>query len=185
MIPAIVDHRTIYDRILITAEQLDVCIKTLAQRITQAYDPSDNLLALVLLDGARVFADNLFSKLPFPIAAEYLKISSYQGGIKSTGEIILNLPAPLCNNIRGKDVLIIDDIYDTWLTLYSAAEHVRQCHAKSVKTCILLEKQIPHQKNIGLDFLGFPVEDVFVIGYGMDYQNQYRDLPFVAALSCE
>lgn len=172
----------IYDRILITAEQLDAGIETLAQQIDSAHRQTEGLLALVLLEGARIFADRLLSRLSFPVETEYLKISSYRGGVKSTGQVELNLPAALCEKIQGRPVLIIDDIYDTGLTLYSLAEHLRQYKPGSVKTCVLLEKQVPHQKNIAIDFLGFSVEDVFVIGCGMDYQGQYRELPFVAAL---
>lgn len=172
----------IYDRILITAEQLDTRITALAQQVSAAYNTADSILAIVLLEGARPFARSLLSKLAIPAAAEYLKISSYHGGIKSTGEVILNFPDELHNKIRDKNVLIIDDIYDTGLTLTSVIEHTRQCEPKNIKTCILLEKQISHQRIVPIDFLGFQVEDAFVIGFGMDYRNQYRNLPFVASL---
>jgi hypoxanthine phosphoribosyltransferase len=172
----------IYDRILITAEQLDTRITAIAQEIDAAYNTTDDILAMVLLEGARPFARHLLAKLTIPVAAEYLKISSYHGGTKSTGEVILNFPPELCNKICGKSILIIDDIYDTGLTLNSVIEHIRQSDPKDIKTCILLEKQTPHRKPGRVDFLGFRVEDTFVIGYGMDYRDQYRDLPFIATL---
>jgi hypoxanthine phosphoribosyltransferase len=172
----------LYDRILITAEQLDTRITALARQVSAVYNAADAVVALILLDGARPFADRLLSKLTIPIVAEYLKISSYHGGTKSTGEVILNFPAELCRKIRDSNVLIIDDIYDTGLTLTSVIEHTRKCEPRNLKTCILLEKQTPHHRFVSIDFLGFPVEDTFVIGFGLDYRNQYRDLPFIASL---
>jgi hypoxanthine phosphoribosyltransferase len=171
----------IYDRILITAEQLDARITALAQHISAAYN-GDSILAMVLLEGARPFAHQLLSRLTIPAAAEYLKVSSYHGGTKSTGDVILNFPIELNNKIRGNNILIIDDIYDTGLTLASTVDHVRQCEPKAIKTCVLLEKQILHHRFVPIDFLGFQIEDTFVIGFGMDYRNQYRNLPFIASL---
>lgn len=172
----------IYDRILIPAEQLDVRINALAGQVGAVLEASDDRLVLVLLEGGRMFGDRLLSRMTVPIEVEYLKISSYHGGTKSTGEVILDLPKPLCSKLRGKDIVIVDDIYDTGLTLDSIIAHIRECGPKSVKTCVLLEKKIVHQKKIAIDFLGFTIEDVFVIGFGMDYENQYRDLPFIASL---
>jgi hypoxanthine phosphoribosyltransferase len=173
----------IYDRILFGSEQLDMRISELAALITDAYGACENVTALVLLEGARVFADRLFSKLNLPLDVEYMKISSYHGGTKSTGEILFDFPSHLCAKFQDRNILIIDDIYDTGLTLHSLIEHIQDYKPKSIKTCILLGKKRIHKKEVQIDFLGFSVEDVFVIGYGMDYKDQYRDLPFVAALS--
>ena len=175
----------VYDKILINAQQLDQSVAAIAERLVREYASPDNLLAMVILEGARIFSDALFAKMPYPVPVEYLKISSYHGGTKSTGEVILHFPDTLCDQIRDKDILIIDDIYDTGLTLASLMEHVAKCKPRTVKTCILLEKQVPHTKNISIDFLGRYVENEFVIGYGLDYKNQYRELPFVATLRKE
>jgi hypoxanthine phosphoribosyltransferase len=176
------DDTAVYDRILVDAEQLEAGVAALARRICSAYQGDGDVLALVLLEGARTFADSLLPRLSFRPQVEYLKLSSYHGGTKSCGQPHLHFPPSFCEKMRDKNILIIDDIYDTGLTLHSVIAHIGPCQPKSIKTCVLLEKKIPHQKHIRIDFPGFSVEDVFVIGYGMDYQGRYRDLPFVAAL---
>lgn len=183
MIPAIMGDQQIYDRILFGSEQLDARISELAALITDAYGACENVTALVLLEGARVFADRLFSKMDVPLDVEYMKISSYHGGTKTTGKTLFDFPSQLCEKFQDRDIVIIDDIYDTGLTLHSLIEHIQDYKPKSINTCILLGKKRIHKKEVQIDFLGFSVEDVFVIGYGMDYKDQYRDLPFVAALS--
>ena len=87
--------------------------------------------------------------------------------------------------IRGKNILLIDDIYDTGLTLHRILEWLNDCGPESIRTCVLLEKEIDHAKKINIDFLGTTIENVFAIGYGLDYEGHYRELPFIAELSEE
>lgn len=175
----------VYNRILITREQLQAVVSNVAERVNAAYTQSSNCLALVILEGAKYFADDLLPKLDFPVEVAYIKASSYLGGTQSSGKVALNSKDSLSQKIKGRNVLIIDDIYDTGHTLSKLLKWVKSCGAADVKTCILLEKEIPHAKEVTIDFLGTTVEDAFVIGYGLDYNHQYRELPFIAELAEE
>ncbi len=175
----------VYNRILITQQQLLHIVTNMSQKINAAYADTDNCLALVILEGAKYFANDLLAKIEFPIEVEFIKASSYLGGTQSTGNVQLQECDDLPQKIAGKNILLIDDIYDTGRTLSKLLKWLDSCNPADVKTCILLEKEIPHEEIIDIDFLGTTVEDAFVIGYGLDYENQYRDLPFIAELSPE
>lgn len=178
-------HPKVYDRILITEQQLKKITTDMAQQLNAVYADTPDCLALVILEGAKYFANDLLAHLDFPLEVEQMKASSYLGGTQSTGTVQLEENEDLPQKIKGKNILIIDDIYDTGRTLAKLTDWAKDCGAADVKTCILLEKEIPHDEKITIDFLGTPVEDAFVIGYGLDYNNQYRDLPFIAELSDE
>jgi hypoxanthine phosphoribosyltransferase len=170
------------DRILLNPEQLSQIVSRLAKEISATYHDTDDCLALVVLEGARYFANDLLKQANFSMDTEYIKASSYSG-TRSTGNVTIDRQDSLKAKIRGKNILLIDDIYDTGLTLSRILEWLRNCGAESIKTCVLLEKQINHKKDIKLDFVGTAIEDEFLIGYGLDFEGQYRDLPFIGVLS--
>lgn len=172
----------VYERILMDAAQIAAVVDSLAERIDRSYAACEPLLALVVLEGARRFADDLLSRMQHPVEPVFISTSSYHGGTHSAGIVKIVIPPALGKAIGGRHILLIDDIYDTGLTLSSLAEQIKQFAPASLKTCVLLEKKTPHKKPLRVDFLGFTVEDTFVVGYGLDYRNQYRDLPFIAAL---
>lgn len=172
-----------YKKILISAEQIQQTVRRMINELNAHYAGADGVVALVILEGAKYFARDLLAGVEFPIQTEYLGASSYHGGIRSSGSVELKETQALKQKIRDKQILLIDDIYDSGLTLAAVQDWVRTCRPAGVKTCILLEKQIPHEKQIAVDFLGLRIEDAFVIGYGLDYQGRYRELPFVAVLS--
>ena len=99
---------------------------------------------------------------------------------RSSGHVELKETQALRQKIVGRQVLLIDDIYDTGLTLAKVTEWVRQGNPANVRTCVLLEKDIPHQRPVPIDFLGLKIEDAFVIGYGLDYEGRCRRLPYIA-----
>ncbi len=171
-----------YSRILVSTEQLDQVVSDLARNIRSAYQDRDNCLALVMLDGAKYFAEDLLIKLDFPLEIEYVKASSYSG-THSTGTVKIDEKDTLRGKICGKNILLIDDIYDTGLTLSRVLEWLNDCQPETVTTCVLLEKEIEHAKKIDIDFLGMKIEDAFAIGYGLDFEGQYRQLPFIGELS--
>ncbi len=173
-----------HDNVLVSDEQLEQIVCGLAEEVSSAYENTDSLLALVLLEGAKYFANDLLSKTDLPFDVEYLKVSSYFG-TASTGTVTLEGHDDLPAKVRNKNILVIDDIYDTGHTLSKLLAWLKQCEPQSIKTCVLLEKRIDHDKQVVIDFLGTTIEDVFVIGYGMDYDDQYRELPFIAELSSE
>lgn len=175
----------VYNRILLNTEQLQAIVSGVAKQVNNAYEAGDDCLALVILEGARYFAGDLLGQLDFSIEVEFMKASSYLGGTQSSGTVDLHSKDSLEEKINGRNVLIIDDIYDTGHTLAKLLKWVKDCGAAEVKTCVLLEKEIGHAETIAVDFLGTTVEDVFVIGYGLDYNHQYRELPFIAELAEE
>jgi len=177
------DESKPYERILISAEQLAQTVERLASELNAAYADTDKVLALVILEGARIFASDLLRQVRFPVQVEYLSASSYRGTTQSSGTVRLQGHLGLAGKICGRKVLLIDDIYDTGLTLAAVQEWLNTCGPADVKTCVLLEKKIRHCKPAAIDFLGLAIEDCFVIGYGLDYQGRFRDLPFVAALA--
>lgn len=172
-----------YEKILISEQQIQQTVRRMAEAINIHYAADEPVLALVILEGAKYFARDLLGHIRFPIEAESLGASSYKGGTRSTGTVEIRETEALRRKIEGRRILLIDDIYDTGLTLAAVQEWVSACGPADVKTCVLLEKQIPHQKEIAVDFVGLRIEDAFVIGYGLDYEGRYRELPFVAVLS--
>jgi len=171
-----------YDRILISAEQIEHTVQSIAERLNQAYVTTEPVTAVVLLEGARRFAEDLLRHLVFTVEVQYVKASSYYGSTQSAEIVCMEGTETLTDKIRGRDVLVIDDIYDTGRTLAKVLEWLRACQPRSVRTCVLLEKAITHQEPVSIDFLGTTVEDTFVVGYGLDYDGRLRELPFVAAL---
>lgn len=171
-----------YSRVLLSTDQLSRIVSRLSREISAAYHQQDNRLALVVLEGARYFANDLLKQINPPIDTAYITASSYSG-VNSTGNVVIDQQDSLKATICGKNILLIDDIYDTGLTLSRLLHWLGECGAQSVKTCVLLEKQIKHKKDIGIDFLGSSIEDEFVIGYGLDFDGQYRDLPFIGILA--
>ncbi len=172
-----------YRKILVSAEELAGIVSRLASELDAFYADADRVVALVILEGARVFAADLLAQVQFRVETEALSASSYRGKRQSSGSVRLGGLSRLAGKLPGSRVLILDDIYDTGLTLASVQEWVCSCGPADVKTCVLLEKRIQHTREARVDFLGVAVEDCFVIGYGLDYQGRYRDLPFVAALA--
>jgi hypoxanthine phosphoribosyltransferase len=173
-----------YRRILISTEQLEQVVSHLARTIHSAYQGVDNRLALVVLDGAKYFAKDLLAQLDLPFEVESTKAASYSG-TNSTGTVTIDKKDGIREKIRGKNILLIDDIYDTGLTLHRILEWLNDCGPESIKTCVLLEKEIEHTQKIDIDFLGMKIENVFAIGYGLDFEGHYRELPFIAELSEE
>ena len=176
------ENRMPYSQILVNTEQLGKIVSDLAQNIQATYKNMDNCLALVVMDGAKYFAEDLLAKLDFPLEVEYIKASSYSG-TNSTGTVKTDKKDSLKEKIHGKNILLIDDIYDTGLTLSHILEWLDDYRPETVTTCVLLEKEVGHTKKVDIDFLGTMIEDEFLIGYGLDFNGQYRDLPFIGVLS--
>lgn len=169
-------------KILVSAEQLAQTVRRMAGELNAFYPDGEEITALVILEGARFFAADLLSQAAFPVRQDYLGASSYGGRTQSSGQVRLRGHLPLADKLRGRRVLLMDDIYDSGRTLEAVQEWVWSCGPAEVKTCVLLEKKIEHVKQVKIDFLGLCIEDCFAVGYGLDYRGQYRELPFIAAL---
>jgi len=168
--------------ILLTEEEIDKRVDQLAKEISEEYRGKD-LLVVGILKGAVIFLSDLVKRLEFPVMLDFMAVSSYGKSSVSTGEV--RILKDLDYSVEGKDILIVEDIIDTGLTLNYLKEILGKRGASSVKICTLLDK--PDRRTIGvnIDFLGFEIPDEFVVGYGLDFNEQYRNYPFVGALKEE
>ena len=166
-------------RTLIDTETLDEGIARLATEVDrdQAGRPA---LLVGILKGSVFFLCDLAKRLKTPVSLDFLQVSSYGSGTKSSGNV--RLVRDLTTDVAGKDVIIVEDIVDTGRTLSKIKEILGTRHPKSVKICALLQKQIPGNDDVPVDYLGFSIEDVFVVGYGLDHAEAYRNLPYIAVL---
>ncbi len=169
------------DRVLISEEQLAKRIEELGKEIAKDYkDKKPHLV--VVLRGAVVFLTDLIRKIDIPLTIDFLAVSSYDSGTKSSG--VVKLIKDLSDDITDRDVIIVEDILDSGLTLSFLIKLIHDKQAKSVKICTLLNKPARRKEgvNIKVDYEGFVVEDEFVVGYGLDYDGYYRNLPYIGVL---
>lgn len=167
--------------VLYDQRQIHEYLDELARQIESAYRHTDRVLAIVLLAGAKRFADDLFARLDDEkFKVEYIKARSYHNGTESSGSV--DVEDTIKGSIAGCDILLIDDIYDSGRTLNKLVTMLTQQGAGDIKTCVLLEKDVQHAIPMQLDFDALQVPDCFVVGYGLDYDGMYRELPFIATL---
>ena len=167
--------------ILLSEKQVSAKLKKLAGQIKQAYSRSEKVVVIVTLSGAKVFADELFGLInSSKFEINYINASSYKDKLKTSGFVELKGLDKL--KLIGEDILIVDDIYDSGLTMGAIVDFINNSKPKSLRTCVLLVKQIQTARYVHIDFHAAKVPDCFVIGYGLDYKGQYRDLPFIARL---
>jgi len=171
--------KTKFRQILLTKKALSSYIANLAEQIKTTYANNDKIIVIVLLNGAKRFTDELFGHInDEKFRLRYLTAGSYNGA-ESGGKVTI---AGDIGDVAGQEVLIADDIYDSGLTLSEVIKKVEQARPHRIRTCLLLEKQTRHKKKITIDFKAAVVPDCFVVGYGLDYNGQYRQLPFIAEL---
>lgn len=162
--------------ILISEEQISVRIKELGKELSEEYKDK-NLYVLSLLRGSFIFSADLVRALDVKTKVGFMTTSSYGHAEESTGKVKVINDIP--DNIDGYDVLIVDDIVDTGYTMEFIVNHVKSLGAKSVKSCVLLDKPSRRKVDINPDYRCFEIEDVFVVGFGLDYGNYYRNVPYV------
>lgn len=165
-------------KILLTAENLREGIERLAREIRLTYE-SRPLTVLGVMTGSVVLLADLIRQFEMPLRVGVLQASSYRGGT-TRGELVIN--AELLPDVADHDVLLVDDIFDTGRTLVGICQRLEQLGASSVRTAVLLRKLGRQEVTLEPDFVGFPIPDEFVVGYGLDYRDEYRNLPYVAAL---
>ncbi len=171
--------------ILVSEEELDKITTRLAAEIDRDYGGEDKRLLLVcILKGSLVFMGDLMKKLTIPVEIDCMKVSSYGAGTVTTGSIniYLDLIRP---DINECDILIIEDIIDSGTTLSYLTKYLLGKGAKSVKTCTLLDKPSRRKVDYTPDYCGLEIPDEFVVGYGLDYSERYRALPYVGILKPE
>jgi len=169
------------ERILVSEDVIQHRIDALAKEVLAK--GKDNIMIVILLKGALVFAADLFRRMPVMLDVECLNVSSYHGGLESSGEVkFLDAKMP---DFQGKRVVVVDDIFDTGLTMQSVCGKIRESNALSVESCVLLSKDKKREIDCEPDYVGFMIGDEFVIGYGLDYRGKYRNLPYIGILSAE
>jgi len=176
-------HETCDDihEVVITSDQITRAIQAMASQIQETYAHHTCVVMPFLLKGARPFARDLENELNHTkFRFVPVQVSSYRGGTQSTGKIVIN--SPDMPDMTGQSVLIVDDIYDSGRTLRQVKRHLEAGNPTEVKICVMFEKDCQHEHEVPLDFVGLPVPDAFVVGYGLDYQEQYRELRCVGTL---
>ncbi len=164
---------------LISSEELQQRIRELAAEIDRDYRNCENLICVGVLKGSVFFMVDLLKQLEIPLAVDFFQTSSY-GSATEPGEVRIRKDLDLA--VRGKHVLLIEDIVDTGFTLRTILDLLKFRGASSVKLCALLDKPSRRQIEVPIDYRGFAIEDKFVIGYGLDYDERYRNLPYIGVL---
>ncbi len=164
---------------LIDAAALQDGIARLASQIDRDQEGRP-LLLVGILKGSVFFLCDLAKRLKTPVAVDFLQVSSYGKGTKSSGNV--QLVRDLTTDVAGREILIVEDIVDTGRTLEKIVELLGTRHPRSVKICSLLKKRIDGNSAIPVNYLGFTIDDHFVVGYGLDYAESYRNLPYIAIL---
>ncbi|TFZ39641.1 hypoxanthine phosphoribosyltransferase [Soehngenia longivitae] len=172
----------IIKEILVTEDQIKKRVKELGEQITKDYQGKEPVV-VGILKGAVVFLSDLIRELKIPIHIDFMAVSSYGKSSMSTGEV--RIIKDLDFSVEGKDIIIVEDIIDTGLTLGYLKELLNKRGAKSVKICTLLDKPERRKVDIDVDYKGFIIPDEFIIGYGLDFNEKYRNYSFVAALKEE
>ena len=166
---------------LASSDQVQAAVTVMADQIRTDYADSNQVTVVTVLEGAKPFSEDLLSKLNDPkFEPVEIKASSYYGGTSSTG--IVKFDGLLNLDLLGKDILILDDVYDTGATLATLIFKISSFCPKRVKVAVMFDKQRGHEKSVKIDYFGMSVPDVFLVGYGLDFDHKYRDLPFVADL---
>ena len=168
------------EKVLISESQIKDKVKETAQRITIDYEHK-NLTIVSILNGSLVFLSDLIRLIPFPVKIDTIRVSTYTGDStfpQKEADIINKISL----DIKNEHVLIVDDILDTGRTLTKIMQMIKEHNPLSLKVCVLLNKPVRREIEIIPDYCCFEVEDKFVVGYGLDYDNKYRNLPYVAVL---
>jgi hypoxanthine phosphoribosyltransferase len=169
--------------VLFCEEEIAARLDQLAAQITQDYQGKD-LTVLAILNGSLIFMADLLRRIPLPLQLDCLRVKSYFGGMVTTGRVQFDHSA--LPQVHGRHVLLLDDILDSGNTLEAIIETIRlEARPLSLKSCVLLRKIKKRDLSIEADYVGFDIEDEFVVGYGLDYQERYRNLPLIGILKPE
>jgi hypoxanthine phosphoribosyltransferase len=165
-------------QVLLSEARLRRRVEALAREIERDYAGRD-LVVVALLTGTVIFLADLLRRLSLPLRLDFLGVSSYRQGTVSGA---LTFTQGLRLGVRGRDVLLVDDILDTGRTLHRVTQRLRGLKPRRIRICVLLDKPARRQKPVQAHYVGFTIPDVFVVGYGLDFAEQYRNLPFVGVL---
>ncbi len=177
-LPVPVRWRREVERILISQEQIARRLRTMSREIQRDFTGRE-LVMVSLLNGTVLFLADLIRHISLPLRLDFIGVSSYGAGTES-GALVFTKELRL--DVRGRDVLLVDDILDTGKTMVRVLEKLRALKPRRIKTCVLLNKAARRVEPVRADYVGFEIPDVFVVGYGLDFAERYRNLPFVGVL---
>lgn len=167
--------------ILITQADIDRRVDELARQISRDYAGEDGLVLVGVLKGAFIFLADLARRLTIPRTIEFMALSSYgMAGTASSGAV--RVVMDLRESVEGKHVLVVEDIVDTGRTLHYLVELLRTREPASIRTCALVRKPARHEVDVQIDYLGFDIPDVWAVGYGLDFAEQHRTLPYIGTV---
>ena len=170
------------ESILLSENEINERVSELAEQITKDYE-GKKLFVIGVLKGSFIFMADLIRKIQIPCQIDFMAVSSYGGNAKTTGAV--KITKDLNADIEGKDVLIVEDILDSGRTLSYLINYFRNRRPSSVRICTLLDKPERRTSKVSVDYVGFSVPDEFVVGYGLDCDEKYRNLPFIGGLKPE
>jgi len=161
-------------KLVLSSQQIQDRVQELGKEITEDYQDKE-LVVIGVLKGAFIFMADLVRAIPLPLATDFIQVSSYGSGSASSGEI--TLVASPAQPIANRDILLVEDIVDTGLTMRWLAKHFEEKGANSVRICSLINKSERREHSITIDYPGFTITSGFLVGYGLDYNEKYRNLP--------
>jgi hypoxanthine phosphoribosyltransferase len=168
--------------VMLSAEEVQARIKALAQEISAGYPADEDLHLVAILKGAFLFLGDLIRAMERRnVTIDFMAVSSYAKGTTSSGEV--RMIKDLDSGLEGRNVIIVEDIVDTGLTLSYLQEILHARNPKTLRTACLLSKPSRRKVNVKVEYIGFTIEDRFVVGYGLDYAEKYRNLPFIGVLN--
>jgi hypoxanthine phosphoribosyltransferase len=165
-------------RVLITEDQISRRVRQMSRRIERDFKGRD-LVVVSLLNGTVIFLADLIRRISLPLRLDFIGVSSYRAGMEA-GELVFT--KELLLEVGGRDVLLVDDILDTGITLSCVLAKIVALKPRRIRTCVFLNKAAHRIKDIRADYVGFEIPDEFVVGYGLDYAERYRNLPFIGVL---
>jgi len=170
------------ERVLFDERTILRRLDEIAAQISNDYRDRE-LTVIAVLNGSLVFMSDLMRRIQLPLRLDCLSVASYHGKAETSGEVIFKQVAP--PDVKGRHVLILDDILDSGHTLAAIREKLETAHPRSIRICVLLSKKKQRVREIDADYLGFEIADEFVVGYGLDYEERYRNLPCIGVLRKE
>ena len=168
--------------VLYSKEYLAGVVQELGRQISEDYK-GKNLLRVSVLKGSVVFMADLMRAVTIPCSIDFMSVSSYGSGVKTSG--VVKIIKDLDINLEGKDLLLVEDILDSGMTLHYIRDMLQQRHPRSIRLCTLFDKPERRTVDITADYFGAVVPDAFIVGYGLDYDEKYRNLPYVGILKPE
>lgn len=166
-------------REMISEADLEARIAELGEQISRDY-AGDSVFLVCILRGAAPFACELAKRITVPVTIDYMATSSYGSGTVSSGEVKIKTDVEL--SVEGRNVLIVEDIIDSGNTLHYLSDLFKNRNAKSVRLCTMLDKPERREVDVDVDYVGFTIPDEFVVGYGLDYDQKYRNLPYIGVV---